>query len=247
MKEGLDLLFALQGMDDHLHDIQDTLNEIPLTIQRLEKERNDQSQIVSRAKAEMTANFEERKRYERDIQAIKDKIAKYKEQMKKVTTNKEYQGFIQEIKFEETNIAGVEERIIETMVAGDAVQERIRAAETEFQRISSEFDVKIKDLKVHQQYQQDKLNQEKGERDLLRGKVSPPLLRVYDQLCQKKGGKAIALVETDFCGACNIKIRPQVLNDFFVSRDLMICDNCGMILFKKPSPLADGVDETEAG
>ncbi|HNX97111.1 MAG TPA: C4-type zinc ribbon domain-containing protein [Candidatus Aminicenantes bacterium] len=246
MKEGLDQLFALQGMDDHLRDIQDTLNEIPLNIKRLEKERDDQSEIVARAKAEMSANFEERKKYEREIQQIKDKIAKYKEQMKKVTTNKEYQGFIQEIKFEETNIAGIEEKIIETMVGGDAVQGRIRAAEAEYQRIAAAFDQKIKDLQLHLQYQQDKLGEEKAQRDLLRARVPAPLLKAYDQLCKNKNGKAIALVETEFCGACNIKIRPQLLNDFFVSPDLMICDNCGRILFKKPNPVEDPSDTPEA-
>ena len=47
--------------------------------------------------------------------------------MSKATTNKEYQGFIAEIKYEEDNISTLEEKVIEKMVESDEIENEIRA------------------------------------------------------------------------------------------------------------------------
>ena len=101
MKEGLDILYALQQKDDQLKEIEIIIKEIPLQIKELESERDTRSEMIEKAKKKLQNNIEDRKKLEREIAALKDKISKYKEQMKKVTTNKEYQGFSNEIKFEE--------------------------------------------------------------------------------------------------------------------------------------------------
>jgi predicted nucleic acid-binding Zn-ribbon protein len=91
LKEGLDILFALQQKDDQLKEIETIIKEIPLQIKELEDERDARSEMIEKAKKKLQLNIEDRKKLEREIAAIRDKISKYKEQMKKVTTNKEYQ------------------------------------------------------------------------------------------------------------------------------------------------------------
>ena len=49
----------------------------------------------------------------------------------------------------------------------------------------------------------------------------------------KKAGKVVSYVQSDFCGVCNIKIRPQVLSEMIISNDVLVCESCGRILFKK--------------
>ncbi|MBN2399575.1 MAG: hypothetical protein JXI33_04470 [Candidatus Aminicenantes bacterium] len=239
MKEGLDILYALQQKDDQLKEIEIIIKEIPQQIKKLETERDARSEMIEKAKKKLQNNIEDRKKLERDIAAIKDKISKYKEQMKKVTTNKEYQGFSNEIKFEETNINTVEEKIIEKMVEADEIMGIIRETESEFNKIAAEFNQQIKDLHSHLDYHKDKLSEETKNKKELRTQVAANLLKAYDNLFVKKAGKVVSLVQTDFCGVCNIKIRPQLLSELVISNDLLICESCGRILFK---PMA-GEDE----
>ena len=233
MKEGLDILFALQEKDDRLKDIEGIIREIPQKIKNLEDERDAKSEIVEKAKKELLTNMQERKNLDKEIQLIKEKINKYKEQMKKVTTNKEFQGFISEIRFEESNILSHEEKIIEKMVENDGIMATVRMAENEFKKISDEYNIKIIELKEHLEYNRKKLSEEAENKKALRTQVSGDLLRVYDNLFAKKGGKVVSLVETEFCSACNIKIRPQLLSELVTSSDILICENCGRILFQK--------------
>ncbi|MFH2108172.1 MAG: C4-type zinc ribbon domain-containing protein [Chrysiogenia bacterium] len=233
MKEGLDVLYVLQQKDDQLKEIENTIKEIPLRIKELEDERDSRSDMIEKTKKKLQQNSEERKKLERDISAIKDKIAKYKEQMKKVTTNKEYQGFSNEIKFEENIITTVEEKIIEKMVESDEIMGLIRDAENEFNKIAETYNQQIKDMHSNLEYHKNKLAEETKNKMELRTRVDAKLLKAYDNLYVKKAGKVVSYVLTDFCGVCNIKIRPQVLSEMIISSDVLICESCGRILFKK--------------
>jgi uncharacterized protein len=232
LKEGLDILYALQQKDDQLKEIETIIKEIPLQVKGLEDERDARSEMIEKAKKKLQANVEDRKKLEREIAAIREKIGKYKEQMKKVTTNKEYQGISNEIKFEETNITGVEEKIIEKMIEADEITGTIRDTESEFNKIASEYNQKIKELHSYLEYHKNKLAEETKNKKELRTKVAANLLKAYDNLFVKKAGKVVSFVQTDFCGVCNIKIRPQVLSELVISNDVLICESCGRILFK---------------
>jgi len=240
LKEGLDILYALQQKDDQLKEIEAVIKDIPLKIKELEDERDSRSDMIEKAKKKLHNNSEDRKKLEREIVTIRDKIGKYKEQMKKVTTNKEFQGFSNEIKFEETNIVGVEEKIIEKMIESDEIMGNIRDAEHEFKKIADSYNQQIKDMLSNLEYHKNKLADENRNKKELRSKVDAKLLKAYENLYVKKAGKVVSYVHSDFCGVCNIKIRPQVLSELILSNDVMICESCGRILFKKI------VDEAEA-
>jgi predicted nucleic acid-binding Zn-ribbon protein len=240
LKEGLELLYTLQIEDDQIKDIEDTIQQIPKKIQKLEKERDSKKNIIENVKKKRDQNVKQREQLEKDIQLIKEKINKYKEQMNKSTTNKEYQGFIAEIKYEEERIASVEENIIKRMLEFDEIMDEIRERENDFNKIADEYNIKIKDLNENLKYNQSKLNQENNNKSDLRKKIPEKLLRVYDNLFKNKAGKAVSLVETEFCGICNIKIRPQLLSEIISNESIFICENCGRILFKK-------IEEAEAG
>jgi uncharacterized protein len=240
LKEGLDILYALQQKDDQLKEIETIIKEIPLKIKELEDERDSRSEMIEKAKKKLQNNGEERKKIEREIAAIKDKINKYKEQMKKVTTNKEYQGFSNEIKFEESNIVAIEEKIIEKMIESDEIMGMIREAESEFKKIADAYNQQIKEMRSNLDYHKNKLTEETKNEQELRTRVDVKLLKAYDRLYAKKAGKVVSYVMTDFCGVCNIKIRPQVLSEMIISNDVLICESCGRILFKK---IVDEVEE----
>lgn len=233
MKEGLEILYTLQLHDDHLRETESLIKEIPGEIKKVEEERDGRNTMIENSRAKLNENIKKREKLEKDILLVKEKIKKYKEQMGKATTNKEYQGFIAEISFEENNISGIEEKIIELMLESDEIMNEIRNSETEFDKIAAEYNEKIKDLKTNLEYQKSKLGQLIKEKKELRTKISANLLHAYDHLSKNKNGKAISYVETEFCGICNVMVRPQRLNELISSNEMCLCENCGRILFKK--------------
>lgn len=242
MKEGLEILYALQQLDDRLKEVEISLTEIPETIKKLENERDGKASIIEKTKNKLNENVKEREKLEKDILVVKEKINKYKEQMNKATTNKEYQGFTAEIKYEEANIASIEEKVIEKMLESDEIMTEIRESEAEFNKISAEYNEKIKDLKSTMERSKLKLAELTKDKSALRAKIPDRLLESYDPLAGKKSGKAVSLVESEFCGVCNVKIRLQRLNELISSQEISTCESCGRILFKKT-----GVKKEEKG
>lgn len=233
MKDGLELLYKLQQFDDRVTETNIRINEIPVTIETLEKDRDSKADIVNKSKQKLNDNLKTRKKFESDIALIKEKISKYKEQLNKSTTNKEYQGFISEIKFEENKILEIEEKIIEEMLKSDEIMEEVRKSESEFLAIAEDYNKRIEDLNQNLKYFKEKLSDEQNNKEDLRKTVPVNLLAIYDKLMKNREGKAISFVETNFCGICNVKIRPQRLSELISTTNIFICENCGRILYKE--------------
>ncbi len=233
MKEGLELLYALQLLDNKIKELEISLTEIPEAIKELEDERDGKASIIENTKEKLNQNVKEREKFEKEILRVKEKINKYKDQMSKATTNKEYQGFTAEIKYEEENIASIEENVIEKMLESDEIMTEIRASEEEFNTISGEYNTKIEDLKKKSEKNKKRLSKVSQEKTRLKSKIPANLLQMYEKLARNKFGIAVSLVETEFCGVCNVMIRPQRVNELISSREISFCESCGRLLFKK--------------
>jgi predicted nucleic acid-binding Zn-ribbon protein len=233
LKEGLEKLYALQQLDDKSKELEISLKEIPETILKLESERDGKASIIENTKSKLKENAKGREKLEKEISMVKDKISKYKDQMGKATTNKEYQGFMGEIKYEEENITAIEEKVIEKMLESDEIMNEIRESEAEFVKISGEYNIRIKELNGIQEQNRSALAELTKDKSGVRAQIPARLLEIYDTLAQKKNGKAVSLVESEFCGVCNVKIRPQHLNELIASRGISTCESCGRLLYKK--------------
>jgi len=240
LKEGLEKLYALQQLDDKIRELELFLKQVPETIKELEEERDGKASIIENTKEKLKENVKAREKIEKEILGVKEKIKKYREQMNKATTNKEYQGFMAEIKFEEDNISKLEEKVIEKMLESDEIMNEIRESEEEFEKISEEYNKKITDLKGSLEYNKMKLAEVSKEKLAVRGNIPSRLLGSYDNLARKKMGKAVSLVESEFCSVCNVKIRPQQFNELISSKKMFTCESCGRILFYRKVEKAEG-------
>ncbi len=233
MKEGLEKLYRLQQLDDKIRELELSIKEVPETIKKLEEERDGKATIIENTRNKLHENIKEREKLEKEVLVVKEKIKKYKDQMSKATTNKEYQGFMAEIKYEEDNISTIEEKVIEKMVESDEIENEIRESQEEYEKISREYNQKIADLKESLAANQAVLEETGKKRDVVRVDIPARLLVIYDGIAGKKYGQAVSLVESEFCGVCNVKIRPQHLNELLSSKEMSTCESCGRILYKK--------------
>jgi predicted nucleic acid-binding Zn-ribbon protein len=235
LKEGLEQLHALQLLDNKIRELELSSREIPAAIKELEDERDGKVSIIESTKEKLNKNVKEREKLEKEILLVKEKINKYKDQMSKATTNKEYQGFMAEIKYEEDNIASIEEKVIEKMLESDEIVSEIRESEDEFNKISGEYNTKITELKQTIEANKKKAAKVIKEKNKVRTRIPDQSLRMYDKFAKNKAGIAVSAVETEFCGVCNVKIRPQRVNELIASKDMLFCESCGRVLYKLPA------------
>ncbi len=232
MKEGLEKLFRLQQLDDAIKSHQNRLKQIPQMIREIENERDSKKEMIEASKAKLAENLKSREKYEKEIQLIKEKIKKYKDQMNQATSNKEYQGFMAEIRYEEESIQKIEEKIIEKMLETDEISGEVSNSQAEFAKIADGYNEKIAALKGQITEIEAVIEESNRNRVTVHAEVPAPFLKIYENLFVKKAGKVVSKVESDFCGVCNVMIRPQILSELITSSDIQVCENCGRILFK---------------
>ena len=226
-------LIHLQELDSEINTITLYLQQIPIKLQDIETRIEESKSIVKRAKEHLAQNQKKRRDLESQVQDFEAKIKKLQGQLNEVRTNKEYSALLKEIdeaKFEKENN---EEQIITEMLNADEIESEIQEAEKKFaeiqERLSRDKD-SIIDEKLKMESQRQKLQEEKNE---LKPKIPPEQLGLYNSIYTKNSGVALSPVTDDFCSICQIRIRPQIINELIAADKIILCENCGRILYWK--------------
>ncbi len=234
MEINFEQLINLQNIDEKIKDISHFLDSIPSQLQGIEKKITDSAQIVARAKAVLLQNQKKRRDLESYVQDKKVVIAKYRKQLNDVQTNKEYTSFLKEIGNVDLEIETMEEEIISEMLSADDLEAEIMTAEKKAAEIKDTF-LKEKDLVLKKEKEREGLkNQLTKEREALIPAIPSDQMALYKNIFRKTSGTALSPVTDDFCSLCQIRIRPQVLNELIARQEIILCENCGRILYWKP-------------
>jgi predicted nucleic acid-binding Zn-ribbon protein len=237
-----DLIIELQRLDTEIHNASLVLEGIPRLVQDVDKRIQATTKLVADAKDKMAQNQKKRRDLETDVKDMKVQIGKYKRQLNEVKTNKEYTAFLKEIEEAQHKVDGLEETIIAEMLAADDVEEEIKAAslkqgheEESLRKERLALDEKAREM-------ENKKARLIQQRDALLPRIPPEQMKLYGAIFLKKGGIALSPVKDDFCAMCHMRIRPQMLNEIHDKAKIILCENCGRILYwpAKPEPPKSG-------
>jgi predicted nucleic acid-binding Zn-ribbon protein len=228
-----DKLIELQNLDDEIRKTTLILEKIPLQLKNIDANIESQFQAVSQAKDKLAQNQKFRRSLEGDIQAVKAQIDKYKHQLGGVKTNKEYSALLKEIEDAQSKIDQKEEEIISEMLNADDIGEEIRKAELKANEAKEKLG-KDKEALVLKRKELEKKNEELTQKkEALIPQIPREQSELYSEIFRKKGGIPLSPVTDDFCSMCQIRIRPQVLNELRAETQIILCENCGRILYIK--------------
>ena len=234
MEINFENLIHLQEIDEQIRKVTSFLDSLPDHVKVIETKIDESEKIVADVKNKLSANQKKRRDLEARVGDKKTLIGKYRKQLNDVKTNKEYTSLLKEIEEVESGIEALEEEIITEMLAADDLESEIKTAETKAAKMKEEL-LKEKTLVLEQGKGQE---QEKerllGERQQLIPGIPADLFGLYHQIFKKCSGTALSPVTDDFCSMCQIRIRPQVLNELIAQKDIILCENCGRILYWKP-------------
>ena len=224
-------LINLQRLDTEIRRLSAFLNNIPSQIAEIDKKINDSAQIVDKAKENLALNQKKRRSLEDEVNEVKVKTSKYKVQLNEIKTNVEYTSLLKEIEVAQQKIDQLEEEIISLMLSSDDIEKEIKQAtekhcqeETKLSKEKETINQKKQELEI----QIKELTQEKEK---LLNQIPLSQSKLYSELSEKKNGVALSPVKGEFCSMCHMRVRPQVLNELRVEKEIIFCENCGRILY----------------
>jgi predicted nucleic acid-binding Zn-ribbon protein len=224
-------LIQLQQLDMEIRELTLFLDSIPPQVEDIDKKITESALLAAAAKEKMTGSQKKRRELESEVKDIKSQIGKYKRQLNEVKTNKEYTALLKEIEESEKRVDRLEETFIAEMLLEDDIQKEIKTAGQKHAETQASL---TKEKEV--------LSQKKGEteekarvfgqrREELLPTIPAEQVNLYLKIFRKKGGTALSPVKDDFCALCHVRVRPQVLNELLSTRKLILCENCGRILY----------------
>ena len=231
MESDFDKLNRLQEIDSEIANITLFLESIPHKTEEIDQKIESTLAKAEQTRNKLNQNQKRRRELEAEVQDIRIQIDRYRRQLGGVKSNKEYSALLKEIDLAQERIDKLEEEQISEMLAADDIAEEIKAADEEVKKAKEKLSEEKRILFAEKEKKdqiRDTLRKEK--KDLI---VTIPgdFVDNYVQIFAKKNGVALSPVTDDFCSICQIRIRPQMLNELKAKREIILCENCGRILY----------------
>jgi predicted nucleic acid-binding Zn-ribbon protein len=229
--QNLDILKKAQQLDSEIHHTYILLEEIP----------SQRAQLKSGLELEKT-RFSELEKMLRDIQLkLKEKelelsqkemqIKKLDGQLSQVKTNKEYAALQQEIASLKADNSLLEEGIIHILDEVEAAKDETRKEKDKVALVTKSFQDKDNELLTQEKNLQGRLVDLKKQREEAVTQLPPELAELYNRIVSKKQGLALAAVNGEVCAACQMQLRPQLINEIRLGEQIIVCENCSRILY----------------
>lgn len=226
-------LIHLQHIDEEIQKTTLFLENIPSQIEDIDGKIKTSSQAVTKAKQELAQNQKKRRDLEAEVQDIKPQISKYKRQLNEVKTNKEYSSLLKEIEESQKKVEALEEEIINEMLAADDIEVEIREATQKADEAKGKFSKDKDGLFQEKKQMEGKRKKLLQEREGIIPQIPSEQTTLYTKIFHKKNSIALSPVRDEFCSMCHMRIRPQVLNELKEENKIILCENCGRILYWK--------------
>ena len=224
-------LIRLQQIDNELRELSSFLESLPAREKDIDKKIETASAEVEKAREKLSLNQKKRRELEGEAQDLREKIKKYKHQLNEVKTNLEYRSLLKEIEETQQRIDKIEEEIIAKLLEADEIEEEIKKVSSEVAQGKELAEKEKEALHRQQQLAEDKKKQLLEEKSQLTPQIPPDQLELYHKIAAKRQGIALSPVHDEFCSLCHMRIRPQVINELKAGQTIILCENCGRILY----------------
>jgi predicted nucleic acid-binding Zn-ribbon protein len=225
-------LYRLQQLDHQIDRITSRLTEI-------DKALSDDRRVVAAQKKVALAQKNSKdkqallKKIENDVedQQIKRKLNQASLFGGKVKNPKVLQDLQMEAEALARYISKLEDDQLEAMLASEAANEALEAAEKVYQQAKATAIEENASLLGEKTKLEDDLERFLREKEAVLKPIPPKSMQLYENLRKTKRGTAVAAISDGGCSACGQNLTPADLQSVRVSNSLVYCPSCGRILF----------------
>jgi len=229
----MEQLVELQSIDTKLRDLNDLLGDLPSKVQGLnEKEDSIKNSLVNNKKRLKELEVELHKG-EVNIAQVDDKANTLKDQLFRVTTNKQYDALMTEVDHYKEKKSGFENEVIALLEEKEQLIESVDSMETELKNLSEDLSERREKLESAISESADEKSVLEKERQDKIDKIDLNIVSVYDKVMDARGGLAVVHLEGSGCGGCGSHIPPQTVTEVRAKTALHRCDICGRFLYNQ--------------
>jgi predicted nucleic acid-binding Zn-ribbon protein len=144
---------------------------------------------------------------------------------------KELQDLQNDVAALKRHLATLDDRQLEAMLADEETEAARQAAQAALQIAQARADAQNHSLHQERAGLEKELARLEAERQAIAIAIPAPLMELYDQLRQARGGVAVAAVSESACAACGSSLTPAEQQAARSPSQMARCPSCGRILY----------------
>ncbi len=231
MNHDLVNLIALQDLDLKIVSLRKQISEIPTKTQACRDELQKLTQAHDARIALAQELGKQRRTRESEVELMRTKLSRLRDQLMGVKTNKEYTAMLHEIQAAEDQIRAAEDGILEIMEQMETMERDLGREKEALRTRNAELEAQIRSAEQSVPQLETDVARFCEEKAALEQRIGADLLARYRRIADARKGIALAEARDELCSACHVRIRPQVFADLHRTEEIYACDSCSRILF----------------
>ena len=203
----------------------------PARTQALDTRLQSARDVVAGIKARLAVAADKRRAEEKEVTGVQTRLAKYKDQLLEVKTNREYTAMLHEIEAAQNDIRTREDRILEIMMESDELNAGIKTSEADLKAAEKETAAERALLDTEMTQLKAVIDKTTTEREKLVADIDRRILAIFETTAKGRKGVAVAEAKDGLCTICHVRLRPQVFNEVRKNESIIQCDSCRRILY----------------
>lgn len=250
MLADLKKLLKIQDKDIEILKLTEQKSALPRLLQEIKADVDEKTREIEAQRNVLKEIQVARKNLEIDVESKTTAKRKYEAQLMTVKTNQEYKALEKEIFGMKTEIARLEDEILEKMMKIEAQNDLLKKLEIELQERKKKFSEKETEVNGSIKVLDEQLGKLQEDKEILIKDIGSDVLRRYTRILERVRGKAVVPIIDRSCQGCHTLLPPQITVNVRKSSELVACDNCARLLYIpddiKPSQGSDASVGTNA-
>ncbi len=234
----LESLLVLQELELQIVDIRRQLAERQRGVERQRAKQQAAEQALAAEREELRRAQMEQDELDVDLKARAAHVAKLRDNLNSVRTNKEYAAVLSQLNNEKADMTRLEARAFELLAAVEArkksVAERQEAVQLEEQRLAN---LRGQLAQAEASFA-DRLSALEQKRKAAADGIQGKDLALFNRISERYDGEVMARVlqvhprrQEYICEGCNMSLAAERANALLSRDEVITCDNCGRILY----------------
>ncbi len=174
-----------------------------------------------------------RTRLEREIEAHRQKAARFRVQLDSVKTPAQAEAIEHEIQFAAMETGRLENEEYASLERTETQEAALAEARSQVELLAASLEAIRARVNVRRQELDAQMAMLDASREAVRKLIDPDWLAHFDRLAAARG-TGIALAENQQCTGCRMGLRPQTWNELREGK-LLACDSCSRLLYWDPA------------